>query len=209
MARMIPLLPCGDLDEALAFYGALGFEVTYRQYRPYPCAGFQRGPLDLQVYGMPDWDPMLSHSTCIVLVDDTEALWREWADGLRGRYGKIPVKGLPRMTRPRRRANADGASGFSLVDPSGNWVRVFGEGPGEAAATTPLGRALDNAVVLADSKGDPVQALKILSAAVRRADETSSTDDRDAALSFVAELQERLGDDDAAAATRARLPAQP
>jgi len=209
MARMIPMLPCGDLDEALAFYGALGFEVTYRQYRPYPCAGFRRGPLDLQVYGMPDWDPLLSHSTCIVLVDDTEALWREWADGLRGHYGKVPVKGLPRLTRPRRRANADGVSGFSLVDPSGNWVRVFGEGSASAAATTPLGRALDNAVVLADSKGDPVQALKILSAAVRRADETTSTDDRDAALAFVTELQERLGDDDAAAATRDRLPGQP
>ena len=208
MARMVPLLPCADLDEALAFYGALGFEVTYRQYRPYPCAGFRRGPLDLQVYGMPDWDPLLSHSTCIVLVDDTEELWREWADGLRGRYGKIPVAGLPRLTRPRRRANADGASGFSLVDPSGNWIRVFGEGSASAAATTPLGRALDNAVVLADSRGDAAQALKVLSGAERRADETTSAQDRTAALTFIAELQERLGDDAAAAATRARLSGQ-
>lgn len=207
MARMIPLLPCGDLDEALAFYGALGFEVTYRQSRPYPCAGFRRGPLELQVYGMPDWDPLQSHSTCLVLVDDTEVLWREWADGLRGLYGKIPVQDLPRITRPRRRANADGASGFSLVDPSGNWVRVFGEGSGSTAATTTLGRALDNAVVLADSKGDAAQALKILSAAERRADTTTSLDDREAALAFIAELQERLGDGEAAA--RDRLPGQP
>ncbi|WP_034621781.1 VOC family protein [Cellulomonas sp. URHE0023] len=205
MARTVPLLPCGDLDEAVRFYGSLGFEVTSQQYRPSPHAAFRRGDLGLHVYGMPDWDPEQSHSSCLVLVDDTEALWREWADGLRGLYGRIPVAGLPRITRPRHRANAAGRSGFSLVDPSGNWIRVYGEVSDTPAATTPLARAVENAVVLADSRGDEAQALKVLAGAERRADESTPRKDRVAALALVAELQQRLGDDAAAAVTRGRL----
>jgi catechol 2,3-dioxygenase-like lactoylglutathione lyase family enzyme len=36
ISRMYPILPCPDLDEAIAFYAALGFERTYRQVRPNP-----------------------------------------------------------------------------------------------------------------------------------------------------------------------------
>ncbi len=34
ISRMYPILPCPDLDEAIAFYATLGFERTYRQVRP-------------------------------------------------------------------------------------------------------------------------------------------------------------------------------
>jgi hypothetical protein len=36
METTIPLFPCGSLDETLAFYHALGFEVTYKLKEPYP-----------------------------------------------------------------------------------------------------------------------------------------------------------------------------
>lgn len=36
--RMYPILPCPDLDQAIAFYAALGFTPTYRQLRPNPHA---------------------------------------------------------------------------------------------------------------------------------------------------------------------------
>ena len=31
---MIPILPCRSIDDQLAFYESLGFEVTYRQKAP-------------------------------------------------------------------------------------------------------------------------------------------------------------------------------
>ena len=34
--RTYPCLPCGDMDESIAFYESLGFKKTYRQVRPNP-----------------------------------------------------------------------------------------------------------------------------------------------------------------------------
>ncbi|KQR16398.1 hypothetical protein [Cellulomonas sp. Leaf334] len=210
MARAVPMLPCGPLGETVDFYGALGFEVMERQERPYAYAAMRREDIDLHVYGMPDWDPETSHSTCLIIVDDTEALWAKWAAGLRKRYGRVPLTGLPRMTRPRRRANAGGASGFSVVDPNGNWIRVFPDrAPPAVEPGSRLARAVENAVVLADSKDDLVQALKVLVGAERRADDSTPPQDRLAALALLAELQVRAGTPDDARATLARLDALP
>jgi len=210
MARAVPMLPCGPLNETLDFYRALGFDVVERQERPYTYAAMRRDDIDLHVYGMPDWDPEKSHSTCLIVVDDTEALWAEWAAGLRKRYGRVPLTGLPRMTRPRRRANAGGASGFSVVDPNGNWIRVFPDRtPPPAEPGSRLARAVENAVVLADSKDDLGQALKMLVGAERRADDDTPPRDRLAALALLAELQVRVGAPDDARATLARLDALP
>ena len=208
MARAVPMLPCGPLNETLDFYRALGFDVVERQERPYTYAAMRRDDIDLHVYGMPDWDPEKSHSTCLIVVDDTEALWAEWAAGLRNRYGRVPLTGLPRMTRPRRRANAGGASGFSVVDPNGNWIRVFPDRtPAASEPGSRLARAVENAVVLADSKDDLGQALKVLVGAERRADDDTPPQDRLAALALLAELQVRAGAPDDARATLARLDA--
>ena len=210
MARAVPMLPCGPLNETLDFYRALGFDVVERQERPYTYAAMRRDDIDLHVYGMPDWDPEKSHSTCLIVVDDTEALWAEWAAGLRKRYGRVPLTGLPRMTRPRRRANAGGASGFSVVDPNGNWIRVFPDRTAPPAEPgSRLARAVENAVVLADSKDDLGQALKMLVGAERRADDNTPPQDRLAALALLAELQVRAGTPDDARATLARLDALP
>jgi hypothetical protein len=92
--------------------------------------------------------------------------------GMRAAYGKVLVSGMPRMTRPRARKNADGLGGFSVIDPGGNWIRVF-QNP--AAMPTPapapagrLAKALANAIVLADSKGDVGQAVRILDSTLAR-----------------------------------------
>ena len=110
-----------------------------------------------------DTSPEQSHSTCGVLVADTGAMFETFAAGLRARYGKLPVSGYPRITRPRPRKNVGGVSGFSLIDPAGNWIRFFRTGPADPVGeSSPLREGLLNAIVLADSKGDPVQAAKIL-----------------------------------------------
>ncbi|MET3975621.1 hypothetical protein [Cellulosimicrobium sp. BE325] len=217
-ATMVPALPCQDIDELRDFWTALGFDVTYRQLRPNPYLAVRRGGVDIHYFGLDGLAPQDSYSTCIVVVDDTAPVFEALAAGLRARYGRLPLTGFPRITRPRRRANAGGTTGFSLVDPAGNWVRVMRRSPAADASTDTstgaagdssagayaarpegrLARALDDAVVQADSHGDPAQARKILAGALRRAREDGGGADRVRALAYLAELAART--DDAAAA---------
>ncbi|MFC4554084.1 hypothetical protein [Georgenia faecalis] len=192
--RTIPLLPCGDIGEIEPFFAALGFRTTYHQRRPNPALGLNGHGFDLQYYGLDGHTPESSHSSCLVIVDDTGQIWEEFAAGLRETYGKLPIKGFPRITRPRARKNADGLSGFSLVDPAGNWLRFFSSGSAETSPPelSRLGEAVQNAVVLADSKGDVPQAAKVLQGAIKRApaDDPAQGDAR----RFMDELTERLSD---------------
>ncbi|MBD7997400.1 VOC family protein [Oerskovia gallyi] len=135
---MVPLLPCASIDEIHDFAVALGFEVTYRQTRPNPYLALRRGGIDLHYFAMDGFRPEDSYGSCLVVVDDTEPLYEAWAAGLRALYGKLPLSGFPRITRPRRRANAGGLSGFSLVDPAGNWLRVVRRLEDPAPATEDL-----------------------------------------------------------------------
>ncbi|WP_432992861.1 bleomycin resistance protein [Dactylosporangium sp. CA-233914] len=206
--RTVPLLPCASIDEMLEFYGALGFEVTYRQSRPNPYAALRREDLHLHFFAMPGFVPADSYGSCLVLVPDIEALHRAFAEGLRARYGRVPVAGIPRMTRPRARKNAGGVTGFSVVDPGGNWIRVTAIDGGRPPATSAEGKlavTLENAVVLADSRGDQAQAARILDSALAREDATADVPVLREALAYRAELAESLGDSATAEAVRTRL----
>ena len=151
-------------------------------------------------------DPEQSYSTCAIVVPDTAPLYELFASGLRDRYGRVPMKGLPRITRPRNRANNAGLSGFSLIDPAGNWIRVARRPDDQhepravndrtewvTAGGGPLARALENAIVLADSHGDEVQAQRTLAGAVARHREAPPAE-RAAAWAYLAELRMRLDD---------------
>lgn len=174
--RTVPLLPCPSIDDIETFYGVLGFRTTYKQRKPYACVGVQREDLNLQFFEIPGFDPEQSYGSCLVLTTDVEGLHRAFAAGMRAAYGKVLVSGTPRMTRPRARKNAEGLGGFSVIDPGGNWIRVFRDAataptPATTPATTPAGRlakALANAVVQADSRGDVGQAVRILDSALAR-----------------------------------------
>lgn len=186
----IPLLPCRPLDDVGPFYQALGFEVTYRQARPNPYLALRREDLHLHFFGMPEFDPATSYGSCLVVVDDLVAIHRDFAAGMRGAYGKVLVSGVPRMTRPRVRKNYDGHGGFSIVDPGGNWIRFVARTapPAGDGATGRLARALENAVVQADSRGDHRQAARILDTALSRADAADDPVVHVEALAYRAEL---------------------
>jgi hypothetical protein len=212
-AHMVPMLPCGDIDEMAGFWTALGLAVAYRQVRPNPYLALRRNAIDLHYYGMDQVDPEQSHSTCSIVVPDTAPLYELFVQGLRARYGRVPLNGLPRITRPRHRANNAGLSGFSVVDPAGNWIRVSRR-PDDAyeprsvddrtewvsAGGGPMARALENAVVIGDSHGDEVQAQRTLAGAMARHPEAPVAE-RAAAWAYLAELRVRL--DDAAGAQQA------
>ncbi|MBP2336103.1 hypothetical protein JOF41_002281 [Saccharothrix coeruleofusca] len=206
---VIPLLPCASIDEVLEFYSALGFTRTYRQTKPNPYLAMRREDVELHFFGMPGFDPAQSYGSCVVQVPDTAALHRAFAEGLRAAYGRVPLSGIPRMTRPRPRKNVGGLSGFSVVDPGGNWIRIFPvAGTGTPPAIGKLAEALENAVVLADSRGDPAQAAKILDGALRRVADASAVE-RVEALAYRAELALTLEDPARATAVLAELRAIP
>jgi catechol 2,3-dioxygenase-like lactoylglutathione lyase family enzyme len=206
-ARMVPMLPCGDIDEMAEFWTSLGLTVTYRQLRPNPYLALRRNAIDLHYFGMDAIEPELSYSSCAIVVPDTAPLHALFVEGLRGRYGRLPLKGLPRITRPRQRANNAGLSGFTVIDPAGNWIRVTRRPDDEhepqsvgdrtswvSAGGGPLARAVENAVVIADSHGDETQAHRTLTAAIGRHPEAPVAE-RAVALAYLAELRVRLGDD--------------
>ena len=194
----IPLLPCRSIDEIADFYQMLGFERTYRQTKPNPCVTLRREDLVLQFFGLDDFDPEASYGSCVILVEDTMALYEAFAAGMRAVHGKVLVSGIPRMTRPRKRKNTGNAAGFSVVDPGGNWIRIFHNTDAADDSTdepaSQLAKAIRNAVVLGDSKGDTRQAARILDGALTRHRGSAPVTDLVEALVYGAELAMRLGD---------------
>jgi catechol 2,3-dioxygenase-like lactoylglutathione lyase family enzyme len=105
-----PILPARDLDEAVAFYGRLGFRATGR-YRDY--ALLRRDSAELHLWLCADRH-IAENTACYLRVDDLAALHRELA-----------AAGLDRVTAPHPKPW--GMREFEVWDPSGNLLR-FGEG---------------------------------------------------------------------------------
>jgi len=167
--RMYPVLPCADLDAALAFYSALGFTTTFTQRRPNPCAVVAHGDMAVHLAEIDRFDPAGSYASVIITVPDPEALHAAFATGLRQVLGRIPVKGIPRLLPPRRRAGT--ATGFSVVDVGGNWLRFCRIAQGDDDTDderTGLGRVIDVAARQGDARGDDVQAIAVLTAGLVR-----------------------------------------
>lgn len=198
----VPLLPCRSIDEMAEFYTMLGFTRTYYQTRPNPYVSLEREDFRLDFFGMPDFEPADSYGTCLVVVPDTRELFEAFAAGMRAMHGKLLVSGIPRMTRPRKRKNADNHSGFTVIDPGGNWIRIVAAAPeAEQATGGKLSVTLTRAVVMGDSHGKHVRAAQILDAALERDKATASAAELVEALAYRAELAIRA--DDAAAAVDA------
>ncbi|GAA4667476.1 hypothetical protein [Kineococcus glutinatus] len=168
--RTYPILPCPDLEDAVGFYEALGFTRTYFQLRPYPCAVVQLEDMAIHLSGIDGFDPATSVGSVVVVVPDVAALHASFAAGLRRRYGRLPVAGAPRLLRPRRKQGT--ATGFSLVDTGGNWLRFYRLGATEeeepAGRSTGLARVLEVAARQGDARGDEERALEVLAAGLLR-----------------------------------------
>jgi len=169
---MIPALPCASIKETLEFYVALGFEITYQQQRPNVYASVRRGGIELHFFSLKGYVPADSYSTCLVIVPDADALHKAFSEGLRAHYGKVPLAGIPRISKPNHN-NADGDRRFIVVDPGGNWIRFIqraseSTNKGYQVASTKLAQAIHTAGILADSHGDHAAAAKLLDVALAR-----------------------------------------
>ncbi len=195
---MIPALPCRSIKETLEFYVAMGFEITYQQERPNTYACVKHGSIDIHFFTLKDYDPAQSYSTCLVITDDADGLHQAFAASLRQHYGKLPVAGIPRITKPNNN-NSAGDRRFNVIDPGGNWVRFIQqvekrESPEkpEATLTTKLARAFHAAELQAEH-GDHEAAAKMLDKALAH-DEPAPATQRVQALVLRATIAVTLGD---------------
>ncbi|MEU7841328.1 glyoxalase [Micromonospora sp. NPDC049114] len=195
----VPLLPCPAPEETLAFWRALGFEVTYEQMRPYVYLVVQWSGFALHYGPAPKGlDPAKEQTGgCLVMVDAVAAYHAAFVDAMRGAYGKVLAKGLPRITRYRA-----GASRFSVVDPSGNTVVFIQRDEpqdleyGGSSELEGLARVLDNARILREFKMDDRAAYRALDSGMRRRAEDAPTVEQATALAGLIELSVALGKTD-------------
>src|SRR5688500_1215995 len=194
--RTYPCLPCGDIDESIGFYESIGFKRTYRQVRPNPYAVVAREDIHIHLFGMEGFNPADSYGTVIVTVPDPDSLYKDFAAGLRKTYGKLPVAGIPRILRPRKKYGT--VRGFSVVDPGGNWLRIskLGETEEEDSAEKAEGLAqiLYVAARLANAHGDEALALKTLESGLTRFGDAAAAVDLARAHLYRAELAVRTND---------------
>ena len=176
--RTYPILPCRELDEAISFYETLGFKRTYRQLRPNPCAVVALEDIHIHLAGIEGFKPEDSYGSVIIAVPDPETLYQSFAAALRAAYGKLPVAGIPRILRPRKKYGT--VTGFTVIDPGGNWLRVYKLGDTEEDAaqekTEGLAQIIKVAARLGDARGDEAMALKTLANGLKRFSNAAAVD---------------------------------
>ncbi|NAZ84758.1 bleomycin resistance protein [Kineococcus indalonis] len=207
--RTIPLLPCRTIQPVIDFYTALGFEVTFLQKSPNPCAVVQRGDIELQFFGMKGYEPRASYSTCYVVTDDVDGLYGAFRAGLETAYGKVPSRGLPRIGPLKDMSY--GVRQFLMTDPGGNCVRV-GQPTSEDQHHRPapegaFARALHDATLFADSKEDLAGAAKIIDRVLGLRDEHPTPVQLVRLLILRGEVAGRLGDETTAVSALRRAAA--
>ncbi|MGK5630787.1 glyoxalase [Streptomyces sp. URMC 123] len=191
----VPMMPCASMEETLAFYEALGFEVIHQQSRPYVSLILQWSGFRLSFGPAPKGlDPAREESgCCLVMVDAVAPYHAVFVAAMERAYGKVLSSGLPRITRYR-----PGASRFTLVDPSGNSiVFIQRDEPleleyGGSKKLTGLAKALDNARILREFKNDDLQAFRALKSALRRHGTDASVAERAIALCQLIDLATAL-----------------
>lgn len=206
----IPALPCVSLDESLAFWRAVGYEVTYTQKAPNPYAVIHYDDYELHLFGLKQLKPEDNFTTCLVLVTEVEQLHATFAERLKVALGRVPGRGFPRISRMR-----PGQTRFTLTDVAGNSIIYIKRGEEDEAAAeeykqaglNPLQRALAVAARLRDFKNDDKAAAKALDAALARHDEPAL--DYARVLLARAELAEALDEPERARELRERLAALP
>jgi hypothetical protein len=209
--RTYPILPCRELDESISFYETLGFRRTYRQIRPNPYAVVALDDIQIHLCGIEGFNPVDSYGSVIIAVPDPDSLYQDFAAGLRKKYGKLPVAGIPRILRPRKKYGT--VRGFTVVDPGGNWLRIYRLGDTEeddsAEKVEGLAQMMYVAARLGDAHGDEALALKTLETGLTRFPEAAPIE-RAKAYLYRAELAVRmrnyeLGQSSLTAATSVRL----
>jgi catechol 2,3-dioxygenase-like lactoylglutathione lyase family enzyme len=113
----IPILPARDLAETRDFYERLGFQAA--GWWPTTFGGYailRRGDLSMHFFSFKEIVPGQNYAQCYWRVNDVDALYAEFETA------GLPGSGIPRLDALANRPW--GMREFSIVDPSGNLVRI-------------------------------------------------------------------------------------
>ncbi|MFQ6392618.1 glyoxalase [Nocardia sp. KC 131] len=186
----VPILWSGTLTDTLDFYRAIGYTVTYEQSRPYPYGAVEAHGCALHFASEPKGTELPAEQvSCLVMLDNVAERHRAFTEALRTRYGKVPAKGCPRITRFR-----PGQSRFTVVDPVGNSViYIQRDEPedvdyGGSRELEGLARVLDNARILRDFKNDDKTAVRVIEVGLGRFGDEAPRTDKARALAALIEL---------------------
>lgn len=169
----IPVLPCADIKDTLAFWESLGFITTYKQTHPYQYGVVARGGAALHFVRVKGIVPESNYSNCLIAVANAGAVYLAMTGSLKQSLGRVPHGGLPRISRMK-----PGATRFTLTDVAGNAVIFVSEGGGDQAdwekaehiSSSRLAKAIAMAVRYRDYKHDDLMADRVLEGALRNVD---------------------------------------
>lgn len=148
--RAIPVLTVLNLDEVTPFYTRLGFEVVHR-YDGYLVIG--RGDLEIHLAHWDDHDPARTAGVVYLRVTDAQRIYDALRSGLErdGCLYLVPASGsTPELSAELARRVASGTPTirlheiedkpwglrqFSVIDPSGNAIRIGHRIPTESLST--------------------------------------------------------------------------
>ncbi|MGN7821636.1 hypothetical protein ACTJJB_16000 [Chitinophaga sp. 22536] len=173
----IPLLPSIAINDTLNFYKALGAIITYQQKAPNNYIGLKIKDIEIHFFGLKQIKLETNFSTCFLRVNDIDTFYNNCRTGLKALYGKIPLKGIPRINQLKDMP-AYGARQFVIVDPSGNYIRIgqpiakkdsllFEENGKRPASGTALSKAYELADRLANGKEDAAAAIRTIEKALK------------------------------------------
>ncbi len=114
-----PNLPARDFDATAAFWGALGFGVSYRDPQ---WMILERGDMTVEFFPHPEVDKWSSWFSACLRVDDLDALHAAWSTLDLPRDDRS----IPRLTDILHRPPVPRM--FALVDADGSLIRVLQNG---------------------------------------------------------------------------------
>ncbi|WP_067797516.1 bleomycin resistance protein [Actinomadura formosensis] len=161
--KVMPIFPCRSIEVTWEFYRVLGFEQSAWQRRPNPYLGVRRGDVELHFFGWRKHDPAASMNMCYIVTTAVDDLYESFRGGLRQALGRVPARGLPRLSALRD--TSYGVRQFLLNDPDGLQLRIgqpISEPTHAPVPTETVAKALHMATVLTESKGDHRAAARIL-----------------------------------------------
>lgn len=190
----VPVLPCKAIGETLAFWENLGFTVTYRQDRPYQYGVVERNGHQLHFVRVKGAEA--GYTGCLIMVQNVEQAHADFCNALKTQWGRVPNKGIPRISRMR-----PGQSRFTITDVSENSVIVIQIGEknqveyedADPATLTPLQKAISLSLRLRDFKEDFTAALKVLDTAIAKMDDKETEYDRARAAAIRQSVADLVG----------------
>ena len=108
--QIIPTLPARNIDDTIAYYERLGFELIAQYPGEQRYAIVRRDEAELHFYEFPV-DPRQNLSVCYLRIGDAPSIYEEWV-----------AAGIE-ILQPLRKTDY-GLHDFAVSDPNGNLIKV-------------------------------------------------------------------------------------